>query len=231
MNCDKFTDWLENRDLHDVSESDKAMKHAAECSGCMAKLEFDEKLDELLFASLQPVDMPQSLMHKIDLNLEGIGVQKKKSKRLNWYGAVSALLVASFVFFLSFPFSEPENIASMDELGKYVIYNHDYINESHMVVKSEDEMNQLGGFDMPFKSLLKNFRKGYTFLGARICPLGDCQSVHVIYDHDNKRVSVYLVRAEDVDFRISEGKKYSVNDGSDTVHFWRNGDYILAMIS
>ena len=81
MDCKTFIDWLENRDLHDISESDKAMKHAADCTACMTKMEFDEKLDKLLFSALEPVDLPDSLVHKVDVSLDRVGIQSEKKSQ------------------------------------------------------------------------------------------------------------------------------------------------------
>ena len=228
MDCLTFYKWLENRDMHDVSEADKALKHTTECEECLRMLHFDEHLDKRIFDALKPAEMPDSLKSKVDLSLDR--VSSNPSKRLNsWYGIIPVALVAMVIFFISFPFSS--GITSMDELGKYVIADHNAHGDSVLVVTEPEKINTLGPTQIEYESVKRRLPQNFSFVGARICPLGDCSAIHMVYQNEGKRVSLYVVNANDVNFSLSYGRQYSITMGEQVVRFWKKDGNIYAMIA
>ena len=71
---------------------------------------------------------------------------------------------------------------------------------------------------------------GYSFVGARICPLGECLAIHMVFLNDNQRVSLYLIQVKDVDFSLSSKRRYSLEEGGQTIQFWKKGKYVYAMV-
>lgn len=229
MDCLRFAKWLENRDTFDVSEADIALKHTAKCEECKLKLEFDEKLDEMLFAAMKPVKLPSGLIDKVDLSLDRVQ-ETGSRRRYGLFGAVSAMAAFLIVIAISFVLTSKPGIPSMDVLAKHVIADNSHHGDAVLVVRDPANINQLGDFDISYDYLARELPSDYKFIGARICPLGECQSMHLVYLDNGKRVSVYLVKAKDVGFSLSPGKKYTVSSDDQTVSFWKKGRYVIARV-
>lgn len=226
MDCLTFSNWLENRDMHDVSEADKALKHTTGCGECQRKLRLDEQLDRQIYDAMKTVAMPGSLRSKVDMSLDR--VSNNRSKRMNrWYGILPVALAAMVIFFISFPFSS--GISSMDELGKHVIADHNGHDDTVLVVSKPEKINTLGAAQIEYASVKSGLPENFTFVGARICPLGDCSAIHMVYMNEGKRVSLYVVRADDVNFSLSYGRQYTITMGEQVVRFWKNDGNIYAM--
>lgn len=227
MDCLKFSNWLENRDTFDISEADKALKHSAVCQDCTAKLHFDEEVDKHIFNAMKQVDIPHSLRDKVDLSLDSISEVSSKGK-FRWYGAVSAAIAVMVVFALSFTITP--SIPSVDEMGKYVIYDNSHHGDSFLTVNNPEEIASLTDVAIDYQQVKKFLPIEYSFVGGRICPLGDCQAIHLVYNNKGKRVSLYLIKTTDVDFSLSPGKHYTMRDSNQTVNFWQEGNFVYAMI-
>ena len=228
MDCLNFSKWLANRDTYDISEADKAIKHSASCPDCSAKLQFDEQVDAYISGAMQKIEVPASLQAKVDLSLDSIA-DKQSKKKLGWYGVVSAALAAMVVFALSFTLTP--SIPSVDEMGKYVIYDHSHHGDSILAIDDPADISNLTDVSVNYQQITKNLSPGYTFVGGRICPLGDdCQAIHLVYNINGKRVSLYLIKTDDVDFSLSPGRQYTVKDNNQIVNFWQEGNFVFAMI-
>jgi hypothetical protein len=227
MDCLKFVDWLENRDLYDVSEADVAVKHAESCKECQAKLHLDEQLDKFIYKALRKEDMPISLPGNVDLSLDRMSDNRSKMS-YRWFGAFSAAVAVMVVFVITMSFSP--SIPSIDDMGQYVIADHTHHGDNVLVVDKLENLRDLGNIEVSPQDIMGQLPQGYSFVGARICPLGDCNAVHMVFRHENKRVSVFLIKTADVDFSLSPGRRYSMEEGSHTVQFWENGKYVYAMI-
>lgn len=227
MDCLKFSDWLENRDLYDVSEADVAVKHAESCKECQAKLRFDEHLDKFIYNALRKEDMPRSLPGNIDLSLDRMSDNRSKMS-YRWFGAFSAAVAVMAVFVITMTFSP--SIPSIDDMGKYVIADNNHHGDAVLVVDKLENLGTLGKIEVSSEEIMGQLPQGYSFVGARICPLGECYAIHMVFRHDNKRISLYLINTEDVDFSLSPERRYSLAEGSQTIHFWKKGKYIYAMV-
>lgn len=228
MDCLTFSKWLENRDMHDVSEADKALKHTAICRECQRKLSLDEQIDNLIYRAMEPVVMPEFLQNSIDLNLDRVGNRPSQKRKL-WYGLLPAALAAMVVFFVVFPFSS--GIRSMDEFGKHVIADHTGHDDSVLVVAELKALDSLDPDFVQYAKIKSELPQDSRFVGARICPLGDCSAVHLVYSKEGKRQSLYIVREEDVDFSLSLGRQYTMTAGEHLVRFWKKDGRIYALTS
>lgn len=229
MDCLHFYKWLENRDTFDVSEADKALKHASLCEECAAKLAFDEALDRQLFEVMREVEMPPGLASKIDLDLDKASAPSARN-RWGIYGAFSAVMAAMVVFAVSFTLSPVPAIPTMDALGKYVIADHHHHDDSILVVEDPDKIGTLSDIDLPYERIREELPANYHFVGARVCPLGECDSVHLVFLDEGRRISVFLVKSKDVGFSLSPGKQYTVSSAQESVSFWKEGKYVLAKV-
>lgn len=227
MDCLKFSNWLENRDLYDVSEADVAVKHAESCKECQAKLHLDEQLDKFIYKALRKEDMPSSLPGSIDLSLDRMSENRSKMS-YRWFGAFSAAIAVMAVFVITLSLSP--SIPSIDDMGKYVITDHNIHGDDILVVHNIDNLGSLGNIDVSPREIMRQLPKDYLFAGARICPIGECKAVHMVFYHNNKRVSLYLINIEDVDFSLSPDRRYSLEEGNQTINFWKKGDYVYAMV-
>lgn len=228
MDCLNFSKWLEERDLYDVSEADKALKHTLQCYECKRKLRLDEQLEQVVFDAMKPVAMPDSLQSKIDMNLERVS-QDSAKRSYGWYGIVPVAIAAMIVFFVAFPFSS--GISSMDEMGKYVIGDHNAHDDSVLVIDKPESLNQLEDGSIEYASVKSELPQDYQFVGARICPLGDCRAIHIVYQDNGKRYSLYIIKAVDVDLKLSSGRQYTMTMGEQVVKFWKKDGNIFAMTS
>lgn len=227
MDCLKFSNWLADRDMYDVSEADKAIKHTEVCRDCLAKLHFDEQLDKYMYSALQKTDMPASLRGRVDVSIDGMSAHRSTS-RYRIFGVFSAVLAVMLVFALAVMFSP--TIATVDEMGRYVIEGHTRHDDSVLVIDDIDNLAQLGEVDASPAEVMAQVPAGYTFRGGRICPLGECEAIHLVFYHNNRRVSLYLIKTGDVDFTLSPDRHYSMQEGSQMVRFWKKGGYVYAMV-
>ncbi len=228
MDCLIFSKWLEERDLYDVSEADKALKHTEKCSECKRKLGLDEQLDKFIFEAMKPVAMPDSLQSKIDMNLEKVS-QRTSKRRYSWYGIIPVALAAMIVLFITYPFSS--GITSIDEMGKYVVGDHNHHGDSVLVIDKPENLSQLKDGGIEYASVKSELPQNLTFVGARICPLGDCPAIHMVYKNKKKRYSLYIVSLADVDFSLSLDREYTMTMGEQVVKFWQKDGNIFAMTS
>ena len=227
MDCLQFTNWLENRDIHDVSEADNALKHAKICKDCQAKLLYDEKLDKLIRNALGKEQMPSSLAGRVDLSLDGMTTRRSRMG-YRWFGAFSAVVAIMLVFAISLVFSP--SLPNIDDIGQHVVIDHTKHDDSILVVRELDNIYRLGDLTLTRAEIAAELPQGATFIGARICPLGECEAIHMVLRQNDRRISVYLIRENDMDFSISPNGKYTHKEGSQIVQFWKKGDYVFAMI-
>ncbi len=229
MDCTTFTNWLENRDMHDVSVADKALKHSANCHECSRKLDIDEQLDRLIREAMKPVDIPELLLKRVDMSLDQVK-SSDSGMKYSWFGGAAALAVVVVLMVTVF-FSSSPSIMSMDELGKYAISDHFGHGNEVLVVDRINDLQTLEGVSVNERQIARAMHEKYQFVGARICPLGECLAVHLVYNNDDKRVSLYVVRKKDVGFSMIDDREYTVTLESKMVKFWKKGDYVFAMVA
>ncbi|MDJ0621383.1 MAG: DUF3379 family protein [Desulfocapsaceae bacterium] len=227
MDCQQFSNWLENRDIHDVSEADNALRHAQTCKECQAKLRYDEELDKLIHNALAKEQMPSSLSGRVDLSLDGMSAGRSRMS-YRWFGAFSAVVAVMLVFAISLVFSP--SLPTINDIGHHAIIDHTKHDDSILVVRDLDNIYQLGDLTLTREEIKAELPQGSTFVGARICPLGECLAIHMVLRQNDRRISVYLIRENDMDFSLSPHGRYTLKEGSQIVQFWKKGKYVFAMI-
>ncbi len=228
MNCEVFYNWLEERDVHDVSEADLALKHAAKCTRCHELFQKDEQLNSVLFREMAPVAIPERLKNRIDLNIEQPGMLEKTAS--SWLAkAISLGLAAMLFIYLVFPFSA--GFKSMDTIGQYVHADHVGHSDQHMVIHDLENLSDWCAGKVDFVVNKPELPAKYSFVGARICALGGYDSVHLSYMVEGRRASLYIVDAEDVAFTLRKGRKYALSMEGYDIRFWRENNKVYALIT
>ncbi len=227
MNCDLFYNWLEERDVHDISEADQALKHAEKCQQCHDLYQKDEQLNSLLSGEMAYVAMPARLKNRIDLNLDQPGILEKTTSPW-WAKMMPVGLAAMLLIYLVFPIAT--GFKSMDTIGQYVLADHLGHGDDHMVVRKLDNLSQWCEGKVDFAVNKPEMPKEYTFVGARICPLGEYDSVHLSYTVEGKRMSLFIVDAGDVAFTLRKGRKYALSMDGYNISFWKKNERVYALI-
>lgn len=226
MKCEKFEAWLENRDMHDVSEADKAYRHAEDCSHCCQLLKNDESLDRFIADSLCCEPMPSSLKNTIDLSLDRAIPGKSKKGILAAVALCFVLVIAVFTFN-----QEQQRFVTMDEMSRFMqadFLDHGQVTAIYDPVGdpglwlSEHSVSEV----QPPMTLLA----GYSVKGARFCQLGHCRAVHMLYEKDGKLVSVFVVGEDEVGFHMEKNRLYSLAMGGNSVKLYRQGKYVYALV-
>ncbi len=227
MDCRLFHHWIENRDIYDVSETDKARKHVAQCVNCQELLTKEEQLDTAIIKALGKQEIPQRLRNSIDLNLDQ---PRSETKRFNlWWTAAPALLASIILLYLVLPFSY--GVRTIDELGQYSLADH----SSHSVQAAElTEINKLTTWcqgKVDFKAVRPNIEsQGYQFLGGRICSLGQFPAVHLMYKKGDRVASVYIIDEKVIRFPLpNRGEKALLLDGQQ-LRIWKRNNLVYTLV-
>lgn len=225
MQCDEFKMWLENKDSHNVSEADRAQKHAAKCAQCQAMLKKDELLDVFIAKSLAAVQMPSGFKNQADLDLSRAAGRRSSAVLL----AVALVVCAAIALFLLLP--SQSGFQTMDELSGYALQDY----RQHGAQEEEFEpITDLGTW------LAQTVRQqvavpqgvpaGYAVVAGRFCQLGQSRVVHLLYKQGANYLSVYLIEAKEIEFPIRSGRTYTVSMNGSEVRIWREKDYVYVLV-
>lgn len=228
MKCESFAAWLENRDIHDVSEADKAYRHAEECSPCCELLKKDEMLDRFIAASLCCEPVPASLKNSVDLSLER---STPSSSGRGLIATVSVMCLAVVMFF-GFTTGDDKGFSSIDEFGNFLQADYRDHGQSSAIFEPVNDLNvwfaaNAQGLGSPPEQLVG----GYVVKGARFCHLGHCKAVHMIYEKDGVLVSLFVVDESEIDFRLESEKVYSFNIDGDSIQLYKSKDQVYALVT
>lgn len=226
MDCEKFTAWLENRDIHDISEADRAHRHALECKGCATLLGCDEMLDDCIRTRLARVNVPEGFEQRIDLSLDRSGTRRGRRSLIGAF----AVMCLALVMFFTIP--QGENFTTMDELGGFVLADHlDHGGNTAI-------FDQVPGASVWFAEHLEERvdpprlpKPGYEFAGARFCKLGHCQAVHMVYRYKGRLVSLFLMDEKEVGFHMENDRNYMLDLTGNEITFWKQGGKVFALVS
>ncbi len=228
MNCLEFCKWLENRDIHDISEADRALRHAAGCQKCATLIRMDEQLDTLIRQAMQRVDMPDGLSGSIDLSLERMS-DRSGGRKYAFYGICSAVAALMAIVFIAFLFSP--TLPSLDDMGRYMVVDHRSHDDSSLTIDRLDEIHLLVDLNIDHSQVQGEVPAGSVFIGGRLCPLGkNCLALHLVFIHQGKRISLYIIEEKDVAFPRSAERYQLVNEGGENIRFWKKGQYVYGMI-
>ena len=230
MDCEQFRAWVENRDLSDQSEADRALKHQLECQACRTLLELDKTLDGGIGRKMAREPLPEHLERVVSLNLGS----PASSRRIVPTGVIRlfSMLAGAGALLLLF-YLYPTDYSARKEFGKaiaqdHIMHNYDSDLESIKIVE------QWLGNNAPFRAALPAVAKfgwNYTLVGGRICPIGDCEAVHLVYRSGSKLISLYIISPEQVTAPVEVDKTYRVKKKGYDIKMWIERNLFYALVT
>lgn len=228
MDCESYKQWLENRDMYDVSEADLAHKHSRECKPCRDLYHRDEQLDQVFARSMATVPLPAKLKGQVDFNLAHC--HRSRTRRRLLLKSVPALIAAMLVVYLLFPLS-PASVG-MEEMGRYALAHHAAFIDAGVEVTSLEGVTDWCRDRVAFKVIPPSLPVDrYRFVGARVCALGECSAVQLRYWQGDTLVSVYILNDQEVDFDIRSGDEHSLGTDGNLVRFWKENSLVYVLVA
>lgn len=228
MDCELYKQWLENRDMHDVSEADLAQRHARVCVQCRDLLHKDELLDRVFSGAMAAVPLPAKLQGQIDLNLTHC--HRSRTRKRFLFKSIPALIAAILVVYLVLPVS-PVGYG-MERMGQYAMAHHAAFINAGVEVTEIDEVTDWCKDRVAFKVIPPNLPADqYRFVGGRVCSLGDCSAVQLRYLDGDTLVSVYIIDESEVDFGFGMRGEKSLHKNGNTLRFWKGNNLVYVLVS
>ena len=229
MNCQQFRSWLENRDFSDQSESDLALKHRRGCHSCQQLFLKDNMLDQAVEGTMVRQPLPDNLEKIVSLNLGSTRSNRKRLptmfiRMLSMTAGVAALVLL-FLFI-------PTDYSERNEFGKSLVHDHIGHNYDHDL-ETIDDLDQWlvaqssFGAHLPAKFAAKS---DYRFIGARICVIDNCTTLHLVYRKGAGLVSLYIIDAKQVKPELRENKTYTVTNNGYKIQLWKEQQQVYAVI-
>ncbi len=232
MICSEFKEWLIEKEFADHDATIHARAHMKKCVDCRALYELDEELEAIIRADMLSVEVPPRLIRKIDA---GINLAKIKNVFGFPWSVVPALAVAALVMLFVNPFANKSitpGFRSMDQVSQVVLQDH--LRHVPMSFDAKDVEDVEGWFAHEHNIAMhmpKLEQRGYTFVGGRMCRLGKCEAVYLLYTKDGKRVSLFILPESDIQFPMTSGQDYGVQIADSKVKLWKDGGQVLLMVS
>jgi len=225
MDCATFSSWLENRDTYDLSEADRAMKHAAVCTECKDLLQKDEEFDRFVTRMFQYEMMDERLVGKIDRSLGGAG--RKRGLRGGLAAAVAVAVVALF-FFAFIP--DSGNFSSLNEFGEYVAQEHQEHGRITPLFEKIDDVRKWGQDNLHHALDVNTLPAGnIKIVGGRICTIKDCEFAHLLYQDGKEIYSLFVVSGDEIGFDLEPGRVYSLTVSNIKLHVWKKQKMVYAL--
>jgi len=228
MDCEQFRTWLENRDLSDLSESDRAAGHRRECPECRVLAAKDALLDKAIKRGCEKEPLPEHLEKIVSLNL---GSSRSPRRFSTWMikcaSATVGVLALLLVFFLM-----PSDNTARRSFGSALARDHMVLEENHpidQVVNMADWLDRQADFRATLPASYGLYR--FEFVGARICVIEKCRTVHLVYRDGDRFLSLYIIDAKQVPASLSERKTYTSSADGVKVKMWRENHQVYAVVS
>jgi len=225
MDCTDFTSWLENRDTHDCSEADRALKHAAHCATCKDILQKDEELDLFIAKMFRYQKFDERMYSQVDRTLES---SPGKRGIKGGIAAAFAVMAAVAIFFVITP--TPGSFSSLSELGQYVALDHKdhgrtlplYEKIQNIEKWSQDNLNysfQVNG--LPAENM--------KMVGGRICNIRNCNFAHLLYEDSKDLYSLFVVTKDEIGFSMEPGRIYALTVDGVELRIWQRQEMVYAL--
>lgn len=231
MDCDKYKKWLENRDLSDISEADRATSHVRECVGCEDLTTKDAMLDRAIADTMQKDPLPENIEKIVAMNLSSsVSSSRRFSTGFIKIASLSAGVAAVLLVF----FLIPADFAALNDFGTALAQDHNVILRNHPVDSVQEEalpewINKNADFAAAVPVSLST--QGLELFGARICVIENCRTVHLVYSTGEGFVSLFIIDAQQLPAPLKSGKTLTFTQKGCKVKMWREGDQVFAMIS
>ncbi|MBW2660327.1 MAG: hypothetical protein JRC87_12195 [Deltaproteobacteria bacterium] len=225
MNCTNFTSWLENRDTHDISEADRAMKHASGCTHCKELLQKDEELELFVAKVFRYEKIDQQLYNKID---RGLMVPRRKRQYRSGVAALFGVAVMAVIFY-AFSFS-PGNFGSIDELGKYVVQEHLEHGRVTPLFEQIGNVEEWGREKLQDSFSVNTIPAGnMEIVGGRICIIKNCNFAHLLYQDKLDLYSLFVTSGKEIGFSMEPGRMYTLTISGVELHIWQKDKMVYAL--
>ena len=225
MNCSNFASWLENRDTYDLSEAERAMKHATLCANCKELLQKDGELDQFIAKMFQYEKMDERMFSNIDLTLES---SPKKTGIKGGIIATAAMMVVTAIFFFLTP--NPGNFSSIDEFGKYVLLDHEDHGRTLSLFEKIENLEQWSQGSLHYSFSFKGVPgSGMQMVGGRVCAIKGCSVAHLLYRDKNGYRSLFVVTGDTIGFQMEPGRIYSLTIEGVELRIWQRQEMVYAL--
>ena len=225
MDCKDFTSWLENRDTYDLSEADRAMKHASQCAKCKEFLQKDEELDLFITKMFQYEKMDTRMYSRIDRTLDSS--PRRRGIRGGMAAAFAAMVVVALFFVLS---PAPANFTSLDELGKYVALDHKDHSGTISLFEEIQNIEEWSMDNLQYSFDVDGLPGGkITMVGGRICIIKNCNFAHLLYKDSRGFYSLFVVTEDEIGFHMEPGRIYSLNIAGVELRIWQRQEMVYAL--
>ena len=228
MECNSFRDWLNNGDMLDGDVEAGAMEHLAHCERCSNLFAMDSRIETGIREGMKAVDVPEGLLDRIEMDLRP---EKKKQPAvfLSWKSFVPAFTAAILLLIFFNPFSG--KFINIDEIERHAVTDH--LNNLAMTFKAEDVGDVTGwfkqrlGFTISVPDLAM---KGFQLVGGRKCHFGKNDVAYLLYEKGEKRASLFIIDAGDLNFTIPPHKMYNMVERGCQVKVWMAAGQVYAMV-
>lgn len=229
MDCKQFQRWLEERDLSDLSEADRAAKHKDSCFSCRELAARDALLDKTIARGLAREPLPDHLEKMVALNLGG---DNRQTRRFPPWFIRGASLAAGVIALLLVFFLLPSDNSARRHFGSALAQDHLVFTQKHPVDKVVNLADWLAEHASFRATLPGSFTiYGLELIGARICLIEHCTTVHLVFRDGDQFVSLYIADAKQVPASLQEGKTYNSSADGLQVRLWRENHQVYAIIS
>ncbi|THB78109.1 MAG: hypothetical protein D6B25_05285 [Desulfobulbaceae bacterium] len=228
MNCDEFRAWLENRDLSDQSEFDRAARHRAECQSCSELLEKDKLLEDKIAELMSREPLPENLKKVVDLNL---GASRSSRPRFST-GTVRVLsMIAGLCAVLLIFISVPGDYSERKRFSQALVQDHLKHNYDHEMMGIDNLTSWLARYDADQASFPVELDDEYTLLGGKVCLIADCKTLHLVFRKGQALVSFYIFDPDELARTFSMNRNFKMSMKGYDIRFWSGGNLVYALIS
>jgi anti-sigma factor RsiW len=127
------------------------------------------------------------------------------------------------------PFSG--HLQTVDEVVAHSISNH--LDTSMEMAFRAGEVSDVGQWftqRLEYVVRLPDLKRlGLDLLGGRKCAFGKIDAALLFCNSKGKRVSLFVINQNDVDFRFGKERKYIVEEGGFKVTVWKESGMVYAM--
>ena len=231
-NCQKFKQWLINQDSADDNVSRRYMDHIKGCQTCKELYQTDMTLEAILKKGMQTIDQPPGLMKRARSRIESESrPQSTRFMSVSWKMALPALSMAALILLILLnPFSGP--LQTVDEVVALSIDNHR--NTGMEMAFRTGEVTDMGRWftrRLEYEVRLPNLKRlGLNPLGGLKCAFGKTDVALLFCDSKGKRVSLFVINPDDIDFRFGKKRKYTVEEDDIQVTIWEESGMVYTMV-
>jgi len=229
MDCGKYQNWLENKDLSDMSESHRANNHEQTCDHCKDLAAKDKVLDHAIARELAREPLPENLERIVTLNLDKTRFSERRMSTSMirvvsiFFGIGSLLLLFTLL---------PKDFSGRTDFGSSLAADHLKLDKPHGL-KEIANMSQWLVAIADFQASLPAdvTIKKQQLIGGRICVIDECRTVHLVFRQGGVLTSLYVMDAKRVPASFKQGKTYTISTNGSSVKIWQENHQVYAIIT